>query len=169
MMKRSRISTVKLIIALPLAYFTIVGVLTTLTGRGFLPDNTADTGDPLQMGNRDLLHNDDLNKWDKNFHNPLHYPDKMESRKPHVAHQNPLQPPVDRYVDRDAHIVQRIQQDNRQREEQLRREKNLQAPPPDNDESVLHKMFAPRAPAPASTRKKEKKSPVDPDAPGKLR
>ena len=161
-MKRTRISALKLVVALPLAYFTFVGVLTTLTGRGLMPDANLDADgidDPSFNHKRDLLHDSD---WDKRFHNPEHYPDK--SRKPDIVRQNPLQPPVDRYVDRDEHIVRRIREDHLQREQELRREKDLQVAPPD-DESALRHIFAPQRAHVKSTTVSKKKA-VDPNSPG---
>ena len=119
--KRKKGTLIKAVIAIPIIYFSIVGLLVTISGRG-IPEVI---NDDLSAHKRDLLHADHgaaaaapVDKWDEVFHNP-------EQRRTMPPQRDPLIPPVDQHVENDDHIARQIQLNDRKRHE-LRRQQEEQ-------------------------------------------
>ena len=135
--RRSRHSWVKAVLAIPVLYFSVVGLLVTISGRG-IPDMTKndETGSYLQKRENPLPVHDKNDPIDEQFHNKddmAQHQWGANTLRPPVKHEDPLIPPFDSHVE-DEHIQKLLQENDakrrelRQQREEMEGQKVIQKP-----------------------------------------
>ena len=160
-MKRKKSTLIKVVIAVPVLYFSVVGFLVTISGRGIPDVRTSD--DLSLLHKRDLLNNEhggaggaEQLKWDAK--NAEHHP-RHATHAPPGLQRDPLVPPVDLHVEHDDHVAKLIQENDRRRSQLRHQQQRV------NEDSARHKLDVKAADPNAF--KVTNPPGYDPNAPGK--
>ena len=136
-LRRKKWTLIKAVIAVPVLYFSVIGFVMTISGRG-IPEVRLGDDDESSLHRRDLQQvlgggggaapdAAELKNWDAKFHNPDNNPgaaQRIRTKAPPVAPRDPLIPPVDLHVEHDDHVAEQIRENDRRRK-QMRRDGKL--------------------------------------------